>query len=96
MFWSKSLAKYFSKSEIILWCSSVTLIIISFLFFDREGYLTLFASLVGVTSLLFNAKGNPVGQAFLFLENTPCERHLFSRWRFALLCHRQRLAEQSA
>ena len=67
MFWSKSLAKYFSKSEIILWCSSVTLIIISFLFFDREGYLTLFASLVGVTSLIFNAKGNPVGQALMIV-----------------------------
>ena len=30
--------------------------------FDRENYLTLLASLIGVTSLIFNAKGNPFGQ----------------------------------
>ena len=53
---------YFSKSEIALWCSSVVLIVLSFCVFDRENYLTLVASLVGVTSLIFNAKGNPFGQ----------------------------------
>jgi nicotinamide mononucleotide transporter PnuC len=40
---------------------------ISFCFFDRESYLTLTASLVGVTSLIFNAKGNPVGQALMIV-----------------------------
>jgi nicotinamide mononucleotide transporter PnuC len=35
--------------------------------FDREGYLTLAASLIGVTSLIFNAKGNPVGQILMIL-----------------------------
>ncbi len=34
----------------------------SFYIFDRENYLTLLASLIGVTSLIFNAKGNPLGQ----------------------------------
>ena len=53
---------YFSKLEIILWSSSVLLIIGSFCMFDRENYLTLLASLIGVTSLIFNAKGNPFGQ----------------------------------
>lgn len=57
--------KYFSKTEIALWCSSVALIIISFCSFDRENYLTLFASLIGVTSLVFNAKGNPFGQVLM-------------------------------
>ena len=33
--------------------------------FDKGNYLTLAASLVGVTSLIFNAKGNPVGQALI-------------------------------
>lgn len=56
---------YFSKSEIILWCSSVILIVLSFCIFDRENYLTLSASLVGVTSLIFNAKGNPFGQLMM-------------------------------
>lgn len=57
--------KYFSKTEIALWCSSVALIIISFCAFDRENYLTLLASLIGVTSLIFNAKGNPFGQVLM-------------------------------
>ena len=59
------LKKYFSKTEIALWCSSVLLIVISFFIFDRENYLTLFASLIGVTSLIFNAKGNPFGQVLM-------------------------------
>lgn len=58
---------YFSKSERILWVSSVLLIIISFCLFDRESYLTLLASLIGVTSLIFNAKGNPVGQFLMVI-----------------------------
>ncbi len=62
MFKIKKAIRYFSKIEIILWCSSVVLIILSFCVFDRENYLTLVASLIGVTSLIFNAKGNPFGQ----------------------------------
>lgn len=58
---------YFSKSEITLWCSSVVLIVLSFCVFDRENYLTLVASLVGVTSLIFNAKGNPFGQLLMVI-----------------------------
>lgn len=58
---------YFSKIEIFLWSSSVLLIIGSFCVFDRENYLTLVASLVGVTSLVFNAKGNPFGQFLMVL-----------------------------
>ena len=37
----------------------------SFCLFDRENVLTLFASLIGVTSLIFNAKGNPFGQVLM-------------------------------
>ncbi len=59
--------RYFSKSEIILWCSSVSLIVISCCIFDRENYLTLIASLIGVTSLIFNAKGNPFGQFLMVI-----------------------------
>ena len=58
----KSKLKYFTKAEITLWCSSIVLIAVSFFAFDRENYLTLAASLIGVTSLIFNAKGNPFGQ----------------------------------
>ena len=58
---------YFSKSEIALWCSSVVLIVLSYYIFDRENHLTLVASLVGVTSLIFNAKGNPFGQFLMVI-----------------------------
>ena len=59
--------KYFSKTDIILWSSSVLLIVVSFCLFDRESLLTLSASLIGVTSLIFNAKGNPVGQLLMVI-----------------------------
>lgn len=56
---------YFSKAEIALWSASVFFIVVSFCIFDRASYLTLAASLIGVTSLVFNAKGNPIGQALM-------------------------------
>lgn len=59
--------KYFSKFEIGLWSSSVLLILVSFFLFDKENYLTLTASLIGVTSLIFNAKGNPTGQVLMVI-----------------------------
>ncbi len=61
----KRLCNYFSNTEIALWSVSVIFIALSFCVFDRESYLTLIASLTGVTSLIFNAKGNPIGQALM-------------------------------
>lgn len=63
----KSLSSYFTKGEIALWCMSTALIVVSFFIFDRENYLTLIASLIGVTSLIFNAKGNPFGQFLMVI-----------------------------
>ena len=59
--------QYFSKAEIALWCSSVGVILGAFFAFDGENYLTLMASLVGVTSLIFSAKGNPFGQFLMVI-----------------------------
>ena len=64
-FGGNSLRNYFTKAEKLIWCFSVLLILGSFFAFDRENYLTLVASLVGVTSLIFNAKGNPFGQVLM-------------------------------
>ena len=58
----KKLLSYFSRLEITLWISSVFLITASFIAFDRGDPMTLIASLIGVTSLIFNAKGNPFGR----------------------------------
>lgn len=63
----KELITYFTKEERLLWVCSVILIILSFCIFDRENYLTLSASLIGVTSLIFNAKGNPFGQLLMVI-----------------------------
>ncbi len=59
--------KYFSALEIMLWCVSIALIIASFVIFGGNGILTLVASIIGVTSLIFNAKGNPIGQALMVI-----------------------------
>ncbi len=57
----------FSRNEILLWSLSVFFIIASFCIFDRENYLTLAASVVGVTSLIFSAKGKPFGQFLMII-----------------------------
>ena len=64
---AKLLRNYFSKGEMLLWGGSVALIIIFFILFDRKEYLTLTASLIGATSLIFNAKGNPAGQLLMVI-----------------------------
>ncbi len=64
---SKKVLSYFSIGEWILWCFSVLLIIVSFYIWGGNGFLTLIASLIGVTSILINAKGNPLGQLLMIL-----------------------------
>ncbi len=63
----KKLIKYFSLGEVVLWISSVILIVASFFLFGGNGILTLVASLIGVTSILINAKGNPIGQLLMII-----------------------------
>jgi nicotinamide mononucleotide transporter PnuC len=53
-----------------LWIISVTVITASFFIFDGKEYLTFFASLIGVTSLIFCAKGNPFGQVLMIVFGT--------------------------
>ncbi len=63
----KKFLNYFTKGEIALWLCSVTAITVSFLIFDRMGWLKLAASLIGITALIFNAKGNPAGQILIII-----------------------------
>ena len=58
----------------------MVLILASFLAFDGENYLALASSLIGVTSLLFNAKGNPVGQV---ISIAFCLIYGFISWEYA-------------
>lgn len=63
----KKIEQYFSKTEKILWLSSITLILTAFFAFDGKNYLSLASSLVGATSLILNAKGNPIGQVLIII-----------------------------
>ena len=51
-----------SRFELGLWLSSVIIITLSFLLPREKDYLTLIASLIGVTALIFVAKGYVIGQ----------------------------------
>lgn len=57
--------KYFNKADLIIWTLSMVMIVGAFAAFDRENHITLIASIIGVTSLIFNAKGNPIGQVLM-------------------------------
>lgn len=63
----KKLINYFNLTEKLIWSISVLVIIASFFVFENVGYLTLVASLIGVTSLIFCAKGNPFGQFLMII-----------------------------
>ena len=63
----KKLFNYFTRAEALLWLASIATITAAFIIFDRHSYLTLTASVIGVTSLIFCAKGNPVGQVLMII-----------------------------
>jgi len=58
----KNLYKNLSKFELALWLFSKMIVIGSFLLSSSNNYLTLIASLIGVTALIFVAKGYVIGQ----------------------------------
>ena len=63
----KKILRYFTKGEWALWLTSLTLIIISFVFSPTKDYLSFISSLIGVTSLIFAAKGNPISQVLMII-----------------------------
>lgn len=63
----KKLLSYFSVFEWILWCVSVVAILLSFFLCGDFYPLTLIASLLGVTALIFIAKGNVIGQFLIIV-----------------------------
>lgn len=71
---------YFTRTEKLLWTISVLSIVGAFLCFDRANYMTLAASLVGATSLIYSAKGNPIGQALMIAFSV---LYGVISWRFA-------------
>jgi len=59
--------RYFSISDVVLWVLSVSAIAASYFLSGGTSLLILAASLVGATSLILNAKGNPVGQVLMIV-----------------------------
>ena len=59
--------RYFTVPEIVLFTSSVLLITVSFIIFKSTDYITLAASLIGAMSLIFAAKGNPLGMFLMII-----------------------------
>jgi len=61
----KRMLKNFTPFELMLWIGSAAVIAVSFLMMSADDYLTLAASLIGVTALIFCAKGYMIGQALI-------------------------------
>lgn len=59
----------FNKNEKLFWVLSITLLMISF-GISQSNLLYLVASILGVTALLFLAKGEPVGQLIVIVFST--------------------------
>ncbi len=66
----RALLGYFTVTEKLIWLTSVTLILLSFFMNPNAGWLTTVASFIGVTSLIFCAKGHPVGQILIIVFST--------------------------
>ena len=58
----KKVFNYFTLIEKIILSVSILIITLTFLIFDRKGYFNYVASIIGVVSLILNAKGNFIGQ----------------------------------
>ena len=59
---------YFTNGERALWLSSAALVCTTFFLWGDGDLLHLSASLIGVTSLILNAKGNPIGQLLMIVR----------------------------
>lgn len=63
----KKIFTVFTKTELAIMSGSILTILIAFFAFGGEGYLSLIASLIGAVSLMFCAKGNPLGQVLIII-----------------------------
>lgn len=63
----KNALKSLTKFEKCLWVVSVIVVAGTFFFFGNTDYLNLCASLIGVTALIFLAKGHAIGQVMIII-----------------------------
>lgn len=63
----KKILSYFTKTEWAIWLISLCLITLSFVCSPIKDYLSFISSLIGVSALIFSAKGNPFGQVLMII-----------------------------
>ncbi len=63
----KNLFKQFTRFELSLWITSLIIVTASFFVCSSDNYLTLIASFIGVTALIFLAKGYVIGQILIVI-----------------------------
>ena len=63
----KKILHYFTPFEYSLLGSSYTVLLLSFFIFGGNGVISLLASMIGITALIFCAKGNPTGQVLIII-----------------------------
>ena len=66
----KEKLNYFTRFEKTLWLCSFLLVVLSSVCFGTDNYVTIIASLIGTTSLIFIAKGNPIGHLLMVIFST--------------------------
>lgn len=58
---------YFTLFEKLLWSTSIVLIIGTYIMFKGDYFLSLVASIIGATAILFGAKGNAIGPMLMVI-----------------------------
>lgn len=59
--------RYFTITEWSLWLFSILAILSTSIYFGNQEPLAILASMIGITSLIFSAKGNPIGQGLIII-----------------------------
>lgn len=59
--------RYFTITELSLWLFSILAILSTSIYFGNQEPLAILASMIGITSLIFSAKGNPIGQGLIII-----------------------------
>ena len=76
----KNLFKTFTKFELCLWFCSLTIVAVTSIMSNDANIISVIASLLGVSSIIFIAKGLPSGQLLVILFSV---LYAIISWRFA-------------
>lgn len=63
----KKIFKIFTIADLIIWSAGIIAVVVSFIVFKNREYVYLIGSVIGITSLVFTSKGNPIGEALIIV-----------------------------